>query len=200
MVTRWSRTPVAEGIVILQHPDSLNAARNRRKLRDLYLLWKARASFDRIPRRASFIPEDFKPWMGNIAIVGVEGTPPRFLLRLIGNRIVDYDGANFTGRYLDEVLQGPVRDAVLAQYADCARSGLPMAFRYRLESYGTRGGDRGLTAIDKLFLPMSHDGSNVSQLFVGLYATFFVTDSLDPPLLKSQEGGDDTVAFSPDEL
>lgn len=135
----------------------------RRKLGALYRLWDARRGGRPAPSRRDFLPEDFKEWMPNIVIVGVEG-PMRFRLRLIGTEIVEYDGADYTGLLLDEVLEGETRRVVLGQFARCAEEVRPMAFRYRTERF------HGIAAtLNKLFLPMSADGSTVGQVLACLY-------------------------------
>jgi hypothetical protein len=167
----------------------------REKLRALYNLWSSRTNGLVVPLRSSFHPEDFQSWMGNIAIVGVEGVSRRFFLRLIGTEIVYYDGADYTGKYLDEVLKTPIKEVVLRQYNDCASTGKPIAFRYRTTQF------KGLeTGIDKLFLPFSHDGREVSQILVCLYASFIDPHATDRPTLQDYEVDGSTVAFDPKEL
>ncbi|EWY40666.1 hypothetical protein N825_35085 [Skermanella stibiiresistens SB22] len=133
--------------------------------------------------------------MGNLAIVGVEGDPRRFRLRLIGTEVVYYDGADFTGRFLDEVLNPPIDRIVLAQYEDCAATAKPMAFKYRSNAFR-----RIEAGIDKLFLPFSRDGSTVSHIFVCLYATFADPHAADRPTIQRYEADGGTLAFDPGEL
>lgn len=174
---------------------------SRRKLRSLFEFWQSRLEQDRLPRRTAFSPEEFQPWMGNIGIVGVERESGverdslRFRLRLIGLEIVAYDGADFTGRYLDEVLKPPVDKVVLRQYEDCAGSGRPMAFSYRTSGFG-----RFEAGIDKLFLPFSDNGETVSHIFVCLYASFIDPWSDERATIQDYERDGGTVAFDPSEL
>jgi hypothetical protein len=168
---------------------------SRKKLRSLFEFWRPRLEQDRLPRRTDFSPEEFQPWMGNIGIVGVERDPLRFRLRLVGLEIVAYDGADFTGCYLDEVLKPPVDKVVLRQYEDCAESGRPMAFSYRTS--GFRHVEAG---IDKLFLPFSDSGETVSHIFVCLYASFIDPWSDERAIIQDYERDGGTVAFDPSEL
>ncbi|QQP89639.1 PAS domain-containing protein [Skermanella sp. TT6] len=165
------------------------------KLRALYALWSSRLDGQALPLRSSFRPEEFQPWMGNLLIVGVEGCPRRFRLRLVGTEIVYYDGADYTGRFLDEVLKPPVARVVLRQFEDCAVRGKAMAFRYRSASF--RGVEAG---IDKLFLPFTQDGRTVSQIFACLYASFADPHARERPTIQDYELDGSTVAFEPAEL
>src|SRR4051794_28327761 len=74
------------------------------QLDSLYRLWESKLTGRLMPARRDFLAEDFAPWMPNLAISDVEAEPRRYRLRLVGTGINEYDGADYTGRYLDEVL------------------------------------------------------------------------------------------------
>ena len=56
-----------------------------------------------LPRRADIAPDQIKDLLPNIMIVDVERNPMRFRYRLVGTRVVEYNGVEFTGRYLGEI-------------------------------------------------------------------------------------------------
>jgi hypothetical protein len=136
------------------------------QLDSLYRLWESKLTGRLMPARRDFLAEDFAPWMPNLAISDVEAGPRRYRLRLVGTGINEYDGADYTGRYLDEVLAPSVKVTILAQFDRCADGGVPMPVRYRGEFQGSP------VAIDKLFLPLSSDGRTVDKLLVCIYAKY----------------------------
>ena len=97
------------------------------KLVKLLAFWEARRHGRPVPLRKDMLPEDMGEWIGNLGIFGVEREPLRFRYRLVGQMIVDYDGQNFTGRYLDELLAPDLKPGILSQYEQCVRRAEPVA-------------------------------------------------------------------------
>ena len=56
-----------------------------------------------LPRRGDIAPDQLRDLLPNIMIVDVEREPLRFRYRLVGTRVVEYNGFEFTGRYLGEI-------------------------------------------------------------------------------------------------
>jgi hypothetical protein len=76
------------------------------RIHRLYAYWRDKAGAG-MPARSGFDPVDVRELLPNLMMVDVLGTPPRFRYRLVGTRVVQYTGFDFTGRYLDEmVFQG----------------------------------------------------------------------------------------------
>ncbi|HZH26462.1 MAG TPA: PAS domain-containing protein [Azospirillaceae bacterium] len=136
------------------------------KLDALVGLWHAKGSSDCLPSRAGFSPEILWPWLGNISIFDVEH-PFRIRIRLHGTEIVEYDGCDYTGRYLDEVLRPELRTDVLEHFRRCIRSRQPV----RIDCQGKMGKGVEL-ALRKVLLPISTDGKQVDQVISCLYARF----------------------------
>ena len=57
----------------------------------------------KLPRRGDIAPDQIRDLLPNIMIVDVERDPMRFRYRLVGTRVVEYNGVEFTGRYLGEI-------------------------------------------------------------------------------------------------
>lgn len=131
------------------------------KLVALQDLWQSKLNGRDLPLRSDIPPEELKQWMGNLALCEVEPDPLRFRLRLVGTRIRDYDGADYTGRYLDEVLSPAIRPIVLSQWRRCVESRRPVLVHHREKDPIGRP-----VVIDKLFLPVSMHGESVDQVFV----------------------------------
>lgn len=76
------------------------------RIHRLYAYWREKAGAG-MPARAEFDPVDVRDLLPNLMMVDVVGQPPRFRYRLVGTRVAQYTGFDFTGRYLDEmVFQG----------------------------------------------------------------------------------------------
>lgn len=68
--------------------------------------WREKAGHN-VPARAEFDPVDVRELLPNLMMLDALGDPTRFRYRLVGTRVVQYTGFDFTGRYLDEmVFQG----------------------------------------------------------------------------------------------
>lgn len=82
---------------------SLVQSQRIRKLNDY---WLARAK-GKVPSRSEIDPVDVRELLPNLMMIDILGDPPRFRYRLVGTRVVQYTGFDFTGRCIDEmVFQG----------------------------------------------------------------------------------------------
>lgn len=76
------------------------------RIRKLNEYWQARAK-GRVPSRSEIDPVDVRELLPNLMMIDIVGDPPRFRYRLVGTRVVQYTGFDFTGRCMDEmVFQG----------------------------------------------------------------------------------------------
>ncbi len=76
------------------------------RIHQLYTYWREKAGRG-VPARAEFDPVDVRELLPNLMMLDALGDPTRFRYRLVGTRVVQYTGFDFTGRYLDEmVFQG----------------------------------------------------------------------------------------------
>ena len=73
-----------------------------------------------LPPRRRFAFDAMVPWLGHVAIWTVEHAPLRFKAALIGTRLVEWDGCDGTGRYLDQIISPAHRDAAIARYVTVA--------------------------------------------------------------------------------
>lgn len=76
------------------------------RIRKLNDYWQAKAG-GKVPSRSDVDPVDVRELLPNLMMVDIVGDPARFRYRLVGTRVVQYTGFDFTGRCLDEmVFQG----------------------------------------------------------------------------------------------
>lgn len=76
------------------------------RIRKLNGYWQAKAR-GKVPSRSDIDPVDVRDLLPNLLMIDMVGDPARFRVRLVGTRVVQYTGFDFTGRCLDElVFQG----------------------------------------------------------------------------------------------
>ena len=76
------------------------------RIRTLNTYWQAKAK-GKVPSRSDIDPVDVRELLPNLMMIDMLGDPTRFRYRLVGTRVVQYTGFDFTGRCLDEmVFQG----------------------------------------------------------------------------------------------
>jgi hypothetical protein len=97
----------------------------------------------------------------NLALVDVDGAPPRFRYRLLGTRLDAMIGKSLVGQWLDEVYANqPGVDAIVGQYAEVARTRQP-SWRRGPPHVGS---DARCHEIEVLRLPLASDGQTVDMI------------------------------------
>lgn len=124
--------------------------------------WRQRRGARRWPSRADIDPIDIPELLPGIVLLDAVGTPPRFRKRLIGSAIVEKEGVDSTGQWLDECVNPLVRDEILRQHREAVES--PEGCCYTVEFTGDDG---KLYSYQRLLLPLSSDGERVDMLFGG---------------------------------
>lgn len=117
-----------------------------------------------IPRRAAFEPGDVPDLLSNLWILDVvrEGdAPPRFRMRLIGERIREAGITARPGDFMDAPHITSIPEAVLAVLARVAQTALPdYAIGPPLINH-----DRNITKLERVMLPFTLDDGQVDQIF-----------------------------------
>lgn len=72
-------------------------------LRELYRYWLSKKHGEIIPARDDIKPSELVALLSNIILIDVEPNSWRFRLRLVGTNVVSIMGADYTGRYLDQM-------------------------------------------------------------------------------------------------
>ncbi len=128
--------------------------------------WRQHCRDGGLPRRSDFPPESLTPWIGHIEVVEAvrDGGTTRFRVRLVGTRIVYYEGHDNTGLFLDDVVPADDRDAVLAPYRQCLESRVPV-----YSEFYSCGATAISSLLERLILPLSVDGEVVDQFLVAIY-------------------------------
>ena len=73
------------------------------KIAGLARYWEAKRGQRGMPTWADFDPAEIKPLLPHLMVTRYERSPFRVRYSLVGTFVVQYGGADFTGRYLDEM-------------------------------------------------------------------------------------------------
>lgn len=146
----------------------------------LYALWEQTGG-DKLPAREQFTPKHLRRWMGNLAIVRLVPPTGRLRVDLVGTRIVEIDGVDSTGQYLDEIAPPHAVDTLLEPYRTVLDQRRPHYHRFVPPS-------RPTTAVHRLLLPLADDGVTIDRILSGVYAEVGVVqpgetvfDHVEPP-------------------
>jgi hypothetical protein len=133
--------------------------------------WQKQRGARALPRRRDIDPAGLREVLAHLQITEVVGQ--RFRYRLVGTAIVEAFGAEFTGRFVDELVSGERDNFVHACYRAVCRAKRPAFVRSKYIT--TKKVD--LTA-NRLLLPLSEDGREVNQILGAL--TFEFTRPFGP--------------------
>ena len=114
-----------------------------------------------MPRRADIDPGEMIGFLPAVMLVDVVPDDRRYVYRLVGTREVQARGRDPTGRVVGEAFLGSSRETVLANYDHVKLTAAP---HIDLKTVITNR-DR-LDNSHVIFLPLSEDGSKVTQILV----------------------------------
>lgn len=130
-------------------------------------LWKERASCRRMPARPDLDTVALRDWLGHLHLVEVV-TEGRYRYRVYGSRIGALFGRDLQNREVGD-LPEPERSAALLAYGTVVRSCAPFFVEHARMILDDHDGVRRPGQIGKLCLPLSDDGTAVSQILAGIY-------------------------------
>jgi len=128
-------------------------------IRALHSYWRSKFRGEKLPRRADIDPAEIPRLVPRLMVVDVEQKPFRVRYRLVGTKVVEMTGFEFTGKYLDEIAlpndEGPFLECY--QKACDTRSAVITRIKWRLEP-------DTVAEYDVCFLPLSDDGETVNKV------------------------------------
>ncbi|MDH3229943.1 MAG: PAS domain-containing protein [Alphaproteobacteria bacterium] len=133
------------------------------RLQQLYRYWRALFRGKRLPARDVIDPTAIGPAVLPFVVLAdvVEGGQ-RVRYRLVGTRMVAEWGADFTGRFLDEIMTGSYREFLEGLFADVIAKRCAVlsesAFRWDIG---------GSIRTCRLFMPLAADGRTVDAVLIG---------------------------------
>jgi hypothetical protein len=127
---------------------------------DFYRYWQGKCRDGALPSRGGIDPVEIPRLLPYLVIAEIEAAPMRIRYRLVGTRVVESNGSDFTNRYLDEC-----HFAVEPLLVDCYRrliaTRAPVFAYYewhKKEWHGRRG---AVGANETGFFPLSSDGATI---------------------------------------
>lgn len=138
----------------------------RRELEAIRDRWRKLYRDGRLPSRADFPPESLTPWMGHIQIIELvrEGSAIRYRARLVGTRIVYYEGRDNTGLFLDAMIPPDRRAEILQPYRASLETREPVYSSFYSCSEAAIS-----SKLERLILPLANDGATIDQFLVAIY-------------------------------
>ncbi len=128
-------------------------------IREMDRYWNSLRGAGIIPRKADLWPGDMKQLLPNVMLADIERKPFRVRFRLVGTKVVDATGFDFTGRYLDEIALPHDIGPFLRCYRIAAFTRRPAASRV---IWYLKGGDRA--EYDLGVWPLSNGGETVDTV------------------------------------
>lgn len=95
-------------------------------IRHLFIYWQGRCRSGAIPRRPDIDPMALRHILPNLLMVEFEFEPFRVKFRLVGTKVVEFTGFEFTGMYLDEITQPEAGHSFIDCYETACRSRQPV--------------------------------------------------------------------------
>lgn len=117
-----------------------------------------------LPGRQHIDPLEFAdllPWIMLIDVLPQTAGEPRYRIRLMGTEVVEIQGADETGRYVEEVLTGPEGAEVIRGCDEILRTRQP---HHRRGGVATSG--REHMYYERVAFPLASDGENVDMLIL----------------------------------
>ena len=149
------------------------------RLMEGYEYWRRKAADRRMPRRADIDPTEIPKLLPYVRLIDVIG-PGCYRYRLVGTELQRFHGTNPTGRYVHEVLAGPIGARIIAVYDECVRDRRAIYFENEFLALDGSGVPRRSKV---LFAPLSDDDQVVNQVLVFqviLAVDHFVKGTVDP--------------------
>ncbi len=136
------------------------------RLRRLYGYWLSKQEGRSFPLRADLDPIEFSYILGYVTLVDVVGTEPvekwRYRFRLDGSLLVASSGADYTGRYLDELPWPDYVSFVTWTYDRVVESRTPLGYRRRGNA------EQYFFTEETIILPLGPDGDRVDKLLIAV--------------------------------
>ncbi|MBI3452752.1 MAG: PAS domain-containing protein [Rhodospirillales bacterium] len=142
------------------------------RFREIFDYWLSKAPPGRLPGRQHVDPLEIHRLLPGVVLVDVipTGAEYRFRFRLIGTLMVEIFGADFTGKFIDQVVLQVGYDAIHANFASIIRTKQPHYWETPLTVAG-----RDFFSLARLALPLANDGENVDMIL-----TYFVPSGRQP--------------------
>lgn len=158
------------------------------ELERLYDYWNARRHGGVLPGREDIDPTELRGLLRHIVLAEVVNGGERIRYRLVGTGMVERWGSDFTGRHVDEIMQGSYRDFMMKLFRDVIEHRCPVFSKSRFRWDVGRS-----VETSRLFMPLAGAGGAVEMVLIGQVFGDQI-GAADPVVLSEQyESHEETV-------
>jgi len=145
----------------MDEPTGLSAT-----LRPLFRYWVAARGEKHMPARADIDPVEMPiRLLPNLVLVDVVSEPLRFRYRVMGTTVARMLGEDWTGQFLHQIAD--VHESVRQQYQATAENRKPTVKMSEYDRYDPSLMQHKLLRYERLLMPLSENGDNVTMLLGG---------------------------------
>jgi hypothetical protein len=149
--------------LLLERGEALPPTVVEPEFRDFFDYWRRKAPVGRLPGRQHIDPLDIPHLLPGTALFDVvwEADRYRFRFRLMGTRFVEAMGADYTGRFIDEVVLRTVKyEALYKTFRTIVKKKQPHYWETSITMPG-----REFIGLKRLALPLASDGRTIDMIF-----------------------------------
>lgn len=140
----------------------IDAARvTSERIHAFHRYWLSKCGSAAVPLRSSIEPLEIPRLLPYIALTEIE-TPLRVRYRLVGTKVVESHGSDFTGRYMEEC-GFAVEDSLRACYQRLVATRAPVFAYYEWDKPEVQGPVGRVGASETGFFPLSSDGTAIDR-------------------------------------
>jgi hypothetical protein len=130
------------------------------RVRALHRYWQSKCIGAPLPGRSAIDPTEIPQLLPYLVIAEIEASPMRVRYRLVGTRVVEDHGSDFTNRYLEDC-SFAVEPLLLACYRQLVETQAPVFVYYEWYNEEWRGAKGAVGANETGFFPLSSNGAKV---------------------------------------
>jgi hypothetical protein len=131
------------------------------KVRQFHGYWLSKCGAGMVPLRAAIDPTEIPRLLPFLVIAEIEAEPLRVRYRLVGTRVAESNGSDFTNRYLDEC-NFAVEPLLTGCYRRLVATRAPVFAYYEWFKKAWRARQGAIGASETGFCPLSGDGQTVN--------------------------------------
>lgn len=132
------------------------------KIRKILDYWMSIHPESGLPGRQHIDPSDFPDLLPHVRLIDVVGDPPRFRVRLCGDRIRDHFGSCQQGLYYDDMYPGFAGRPSFSDFMQAIETGAPSWNKGTCEL----NPEKIHVPLERIVLPLASDGKTVDMLLV----------------------------------
>ncbi len=129
-------------------------------VRALHRYWQSKCLEGSLPLRAAIDPTEIPRLLPYLVISEIETSPLRVRYRLVGTRVVEDHGSDFTNRYLEDC-EFAVEPLLLQCYRQLVETQAPVFAYYEWHKEDWQGAKGAVGANETGFFPLSSNGMKV---------------------------------------